>query len=118
MSLSRDPLDEAWVNTVAAVDYHRKTKHIKAGMAVGLINDTGIVHSRGWGSTDALAASKKQEEVTPGHVFRIGSISKLFTDIAVMRLVEAGKLDLDAPVTQYALLPFFFVRVVFMIGVE
>src|SRR5262249_7717790 len=30
-----------------------------------------------------------------------GSVSKLFTDIAVMQLVEQGKLDLDAPVTKY-----------------
>ena len=31
-------------------------------------------------------------------VYRVGSVSKLFTDVAVMQLVEQGKLDLDAPV--------------------
>lgn len=34
-------------------------------------------------------------------VYRVGSVSKLFTDLAVMKLVEAGKLRLDAPVTDY-----------------
>src|SRR5205823_2850364 len=34
-------------------------------------------------------------------VYRVGSVSKLFTDVAVMQLVEKGELDLDAPVTKY-----------------
>ena len=33
-------------------------------------------------------------------MYRVGSVSKLFTDLAVMRLVEEGKVDLDAPVTR------------------
>ena len=38
---------------------------------------------------------------TAGTVHRVGSVSKLFTDIAVMQLVERGELDLDAPVSRY-----------------
>ena len=34
-------------------------------------------------------------------VYRVGSVSKLFTDMAVMQFVEQGKLDLDAPVNRY-----------------
>ena len=37
----------------------------------------------------------------PGTVYRVGSVSKLFTDVAVMQLVEDGVLDLDAPVAKY-----------------
>jgi serine beta-lactamase-like protein LACTB len=37
----------------------------------------------------------------PGHVFRIGSTTKLFTATAVMLLVDEGKLALDAPVSRY-----------------
>lgn len=37
----------------------------------------------------------------PGHVFRIGSTTKLFTATAIMLLVEDGTLALDAPVTRY-----------------
>lgn len=32
-------------------------------------------------------------------LYRVGSVSKLFTDIAIMQQVEQGKLDIDAPVT-------------------
>ncbi|MGH3680583.1 MAG: serine hydrolase, partial [Natronosporangium sp.] len=39
--------------------------------------------------------------VTPDTLFQIGSITKLLTATAVLRLVEAGRLDLDAPVAGY-----------------
>lgn len=40
-------------------------------------------------------------EVTPDTLFQIGSIGKTFTASAIMRLVEAGKVELDAPVRTY-----------------
>ena len=45
------------------------------------------------------------QETHSGHgretVYRVGSVSKLFTDLTVMQLVEQGKIDLDAPVSEY-----------------
>ncbi len=38
---------------------------------------------------------------TADTVYRVGSVSKLFTDLAIMQLVERGVLDLDAPITKY-----------------
>src|SRR5262245_19473768 len=38
---------------------------------------------------------------TAGSVYRVGSISKLFTEIGVMQLVEQRALDLDAPIQRY-----------------
>src|SRR5436190_648599 len=38
---------------------------------------------------------------TPDTVYRVGSVSKLFTDLAIMQLVERGLLDLDDPITKY-----------------
>jgi CubicO group peptidase (beta-lactamase class C family) len=35
------------------------------------------------------------------HLFRIASISKMMTTLGLMRLVEAGKVDLDADVSSY-----------------
>lgn len=101
MSVTEAQLEEAWNRALAASEYHRKTKKINAGMAVGIVTSKGLYRSKGWGVTDLFAPSEQQVEVTPDHVFRIGSVSKLFTDIAVMRLVEEGKLDIDAPVTKY-----------------
>jgi dipeptidyl aminopeptidase/acylaminoacyl peptidase len=40
-------------------------------------------------------------DVTPDTLFQIGSITKVFTATAVMRLVDAGRLDLDKPVVSY-----------------
>ena len=43
----------------------------------------------------------RKRPATAETVYRVGSVSKLFTDMAVMRLVEQGEIDLDAPVTKY-----------------
>lgn len=39
--------------------------------------------------------------ISPDHVFRLGSITKQFTAVAVLQLVESGKIALDAPITKY-----------------
>src|SRR6187549_1001318 len=60
------------------------------GIATAWVDGTQIVHEAGYG------------EARKDSVFRCGSVSKLFNAIAVMQQVEAGKLDLDAPVERYA----------------
>jgi CubicO group peptidase (beta-lactamase class C family)/D-alanyl-D-alanine dipeptidase len=66
-------------------------------VSIALVDDQAIVWARGFG----FANPKDKVPATAETVYRVGSVSKLFTDIAVMQLVEAGKLDLDAPVTKY-----------------
>jgi CubicO group peptidase (beta-lactamase class C family) len=56
-----------------------------------------VVWARGFG----IANPKDSTPATARTVYRVGSVSKLFTDIGVMQLVERGVLDLDAPVTRY-----------------
>ena len=68
-----------------------------AGLAVGVIRDGGLAWFHGHGVADV--ASKAP--ITPDTVFRIGSITKTFTAIAVMQLWEQGLLDLDAPANNY-----------------
>jgi len=70
------------------------------GMALGIVQDGQIVHLQGFGVADSTGRA-----VTPQTPFYIGSLSKSFTALAVMQLVEAGKIDLDAPVQTY--LPWF-----------
>jgi CubicO group peptidase (beta-lactamase class C family) len=70
------------------------------GAAVAIIEGDRIVHQRGLGR-----ARPGGEVPTPQTPFFIGSITKSFTALAVMQLVEAGKVDLDAPVQRY--LPWF-----------
>ncbi|REJ76088.1 MAG: serine hydrolase [Acidobacteria bacterium] len=67
------------------------------GFAIALVDGQRIVWQKGFGHSDPEAKKPVANET----IFRVGSVSKLFTDIAVMKLVEAGKMDLDAPVTKY-----------------
>ena len=67
------------------------------GISIALVDGSQIVWQQGYGFSDPQAKTP----ITADTVFRVGSVSKLFTDIAVMQLVEKGKLDLDAPVTKY-----------------
>ncbi len=57
-----------------------------------------IVHARGYGLADISQAVAFDPAQT---IFRPGSISKLFTWVAVMQLVEQGKLDLDSDINAY-----------------
>ncbi len=54
-------------------------------------------------STDAFgyADLTRSEPVTPGTIFRVASVSKLFTTMLVLRLADAGVLDLEAPLNHY-----------------
>jgi D-alanyl-D-alanine dipeptidase/CubicO group peptidase (beta-lactamase class C family) len=71
------------------------------GLSIALVDDQALVWAEGFGVEDV-----ESERPADAHtVYRVGSVSKLFTDIAVMQRVEAGDMDLDAPVQ--AVLPDF-----------
>jgi CubicO group peptidase (beta-lactamase class C family)/D-alanyl-D-alanine dipeptidase len=78
------------------IEHEMADKDLPA-VAVVLVDGGQIVWARGFG----LAQPHDSVPATARTVFRVGSVSKLFTDLAIMRLVEQGKLDLDAPITQY-----------------
>jgi len=61
------------------------------GASMGIVKDGHLIYAKGFGHTD----EKKNEEVQPYHLFRIGSISKLITAVAAMKLYEENKLDLE-----------------------
>jgi CubicO group peptidase (beta-lactamase class C family) len=69
------------------------------GMAVAIVKGDEVVFIKGYG--EAMPG----KPVTPQTQFYIGSVTKSFTALAVMQLVEQGKLELDAPVQKY--LPWF-----------
>jgi serine beta-lactamase-like protein LACTB len=66
-------------------------------LSIALVDDQRIVWARGFG----LADTEANKPATADTVYRVGSVSKLFTDIAVMQLVEQGAINIDAPVTDY-----------------
>ena len=67
----------------------RNGEIIEKGLEGGVVDDSELSHLQ------ALAAA------FPGTVYGIGSVSKIYTTVAVMQLAEAGKLSLDKPVTAY-----------------
>ena len=66
------------------------------GMALAIVHDGAIVHVGGYGTT-----GNDGRAVTAQTPFVIGSVSKSFTSLAVMQLVEARMVDLDAPARRY-----------------
>ncbi|MDA3823077.1 MAG: serine hydrolase [Bacteroidales bacterium] len=61
------------------------------GASVAISKDEELVYTKGFG----YANSEKKEEVKPGHLFRIASVSKLITAAAIMKLYEEGQIELD-----------------------
>ncbi|HXH50580.1 MAG TPA: serine hydrolase domain-containing protein [Terriglobia bacterium] len=68
------------------------------GAAFVLVKDGKVIFSKGYGYADLGSRTPVVPEQT---VFRVGSVSKVFTATAVMQLVEGGKLDLHANVNHY-----------------
>jgi CubicO group peptidase (beta-lactamase class C family) len=68
-----------------------------AGLAVGVVRDGSLEWFYGHGVADIASNTP----VTEDTVFRIASITKTFTAIAVMQLWEQGLVDLDAPASHY-----------------
>lgn len=72
-------------------------RHPTVGLAVGVVRDGRLDFFRGHGVADIASGTP----VTEDTVFRIASITKVFTAIAVMQLCEQGLVDLDAPANDY-----------------
>lgn len=86
---------DAWLD--GYMPYALKTGDV-AGAVVVVVKDGKVLTERGYGFADV----KRQSPVDPERtLFRPGSISKLFMWTAVLQLVEAGKLDLDADINRY-----------------
>ena len=88
--------DAAIARLDSLAEYEVHTKHL-SGLAIAIVDDQRIVWSKGYG----MERAKPERKMSSSTVRRVGSVSKLFTDIAVMQLVERGELDLDAPVSRY-----------------
>ena len=72
-------------------------RHPAVGLAVGVVRDGRLEFFSGHGVADI----ESNTPITEDTVFRIASITKTFTAIAVMQLWERGLIDLDAPANDY-----------------
>jgi CubicO group peptidase (beta-lactamase class C family) len=67
------------------------------GLSVAVVRDGEIVWAHGFGVVNTLT----RQPVTADSVFEVASHSKVVTAYAALRLVSAGKLELDAPLDRY-----------------
>src|SRR5579872_2498199 len=70
------------------------------GVAIAVVRGDQIVYMRGYGTADPQGRA-----VTPQTPFVLGSLTKAFTALAVMQLVEQGEIELDQPARRY--IPWF-----------
>lgn len=94
---SPDRLPAATVEKVERAITSEMARQNIPGMSAAIITDHQLRWSNGFGFSDL-------ENFVPAKastVYRLGSISKPITAVAVMQLVEQGKLDLNAPVQRY-----------------
>lgn len=67
-------------------------------VTVSVVKDNKLIFSKGYGHQNFEADSLVNPQTS---LFRIGSVSKLFTWTAIMQLYEQGKIDLDTDVNEY-----------------
>jgi CubicO group peptidase (beta-lactamase class C family) len=91
--------------TLASTTYERldpifaefqRENHIP-GLVYGIVADGRLVHVRAFGVQDV----KARRPVTPDSLFRIASMTKAFTALAILSLRDRGRLSLDMPVDAY-----------------
>jgi serine beta-lactamase-like protein LACTB len=67
------------------------------GLSIALVDGQRVAWAEGFGFADL----ERRTPATPATAYRVGSISKLFTAVAIAQLAERGKLDLDRPLAEY-----------------
>jgi len=80
----------------AFFEEHARSNHIP-GVAYGILLDGALVVSGGHG----FAHLDDKIPATPRSVFRVASMTKSFTAMSVLRLRDAGRVDLDRPASKY-----------------
>jgi CubicO group peptidase (beta-lactamase class C family) len=74
------------------------------GLSIALVDDQRVIWAQGYGYAD----QERKIPATERTIYRVGSISKLFTDAAALQLAEQGRLNIDAPLRTY--LPEFSIK--------
>jgi CubicO group peptidase (beta-lactamase class C family) len=73
-----------------------RMQHGVSGVALGIFHD-GEVRATGFGVTNV----ENPLDVTDRTLFQIGSITKTFTGTLIIKMLEDGKMDLDATIPSH-----------------
>ena len=71
-----------------------REQNLLKGLAVAIVKDEKLIFAKGYGYADTEAKIL----ASPEQLFRIASVSKLITSVAIMKLVESGKIKLESKV--------------------
>jgi CubicO group peptidase (beta-lactamase class C family) len=83
---------------------HEMGQNKVPGLSIALVDDQRVVWAQGFGFTDL----ENRVPATPQTLYRVASISKLFTATAAMQMSQTGQLDIDQPLQNY--LPGFSIK--------
>jgi putative ATP-binding cassette transporter len=75
-----------------------------AGLSISVVRDQEVIWENGYGYSDVA----EKEPALPSTIYRIASITKLFTSLSIMMIQQKGMLDINASVKSY--LPEFAVQ--------
>ena len=79
----------AWADTVRA----EMRSRLAPGVAVAVIHDGRVVWQQAFGARSV----EQDAQVTPATLFRIGSVTKMFTGLLAAEMAGRGEIDLNAP---------------------
>ena len=97
MSIASDPeVQGALALVEARIEGERKDRHVP-GISAGVVLDQELIWFHGYGHANL----EKQISADEHTVYRVASITKLFTATMLMQLRDAGKLQLDDPIEKY-----------------
>ncbi|MEP7120020.1 MAG: serine hydrolase domain-containing protein [Byssovorax sp.] len=92
----RKKIESAFSSIDALLDEEVRAQSFP-GIALGVVIDGELAYAKGFGVTDLVTKAKPDADT----VYRIGSITKSFTALAVLALRDEGALGLDDPLTRF-----------------
>ncbi len=91
------PISRTVIASMDAAIQEMMTQHKAAGYAVAIARGDRIVFQKGYG----LADIENGVAITPDTVFRVGSVTKQFTAVGILALVDQGKLSVNDRLSKY-----------------
>jgi len=107
LSVALDKNDPELRAILTEIEADAEKARVKAkipGLSIVIVHDQDVLLAKGFGYADL----EKQIPADPQTVYRVGSVTKVFTALMLMQLRDAGKLHLDDPIEKY--LPEFKIK--------
>jgi CubicO group peptidase (beta-lactamase class C family) len=91
------PAPPTWAATLDSLVQREMARTRTPGVSLALVHEGRIVYAQGYGVTNIESGDR----VTPATLFRVGSVTKMFTGALLAQLEVAGLVDLEAPIGRY-----------------